>query len=224
MKQLHSLLGTLDYTGEIHWNEWGRSWWICDPARETASEAAYIVKTMDEVSQFADYFTYWCLSDIYDQGGFGKEAFCGNYGLISADGLRKPAYYAFVLLSMLGNKRASAVCKNADDCAGAIFTVKNKQDVVVLYNYCETKRSVKFTFNIPEDIKNIEIYRICENQNNNVTRWQNLGSPDYFSLSQLKELRNLDKLTKSDEEVKICDESLEIVLEDAGVAAIVFEK
>lgn len=30
----------------------------------TANEAAFIVKTMSEVSQEADSFSYWCLSDI----------------------------------------------------------------------------------------------------------------------------------------------------------------
>jgi hypothetical protein len=33
------------------WNEWGRSWWPCFHNRETANAAAFVAKTMAEVSQ-----------------------------------------------------------------------------------------------------------------------------------------------------------------------------
>ena len=33
--------GSRGYSGEVHWNEWGRSWWPCYAERETAGEAAW---------------------------------------------------------------------------------------------------------------------------------------------------------------------------------------
>ncbi|MBL9203677.1 MAG: hypothetical protein JNN01_01230, partial [Opitutaceae bacterium] len=95
----------LGFRGEIHWNEWGRSWRPCEPERETPLEAAFIVRTLSEISQTADVFSYWCLSDIYDQVGYGRETFHGNYGLLNLQGLRKPAYHAFQLLGRLGRRR-----------------------------------------------------------------------------------------------------------------------
>jgi xylan 1,4-beta-xylosidase len=101
MRGVRRELDVRDFKGEVHWNEWGRSWLPHDPVRESANEAAFVVKTMSEVSQLADYFAYWCLSDVYDQLGYGRETFHGNYGLLNLQGLRKPAYHAFQLLSLL---------------------------------------------------------------------------------------------------------------------------
>lgn len=61
------LANDLGFAGEIHFNEWGRSWRPVEPDRESANEAAFIVRTMAGVSQDADQFAYWCVSDIYDR-------------------------------------------------------------------------------------------------------------------------------------------------------------
>lgn len=104
VRGVRKLLDESGYPGEVHWNEWGRSWFPSEPQRESANEAAFIAKTMSEVSQLGDYFAYWCLSDIYDQVGYGRQAFHGNYGLLNLQGLRKPSYQAFRLLNLLGNR------------------------------------------------------------------------------------------------------------------------
>ena len=40
------LLDSMNFTGELQWNEWGRSWLPSDPIRESANEAAFVVKSM----------------------------------------------------------------------------------------------------------------------------------------------------------------------------------
>ncbi len=78
IRGLRKELNSRGWTGEVHWNEWGRSWFPYDPLKETALEAAFIVKTMTEASQEADAFAFWCLSDIYDQVGVQSSEFQGN--------------------------------------------------------------------------------------------------------------------------------------------------
>jgi xylan 1,4-beta-xylosidase len=79
------------FSGEIHWNEWGRFYHAVEQRRESPCEPAFIARTLAAVSQEADRFAYWCLSDIYDQVGYGREAFYGGYGLLSLQSLRKPS-------------------------------------------------------------------------------------------------------------------------------------
>jgi xylan 1,4-beta-xylosidase len=132
MRGVRRELDTHGFKGEVHWNEWGRSWLPHDPVRETANEAAFVVKTMAEVSQLADYYAYWCLSDIYDQVGYGREPFHGNYGLLNLQGLRKPAYHAFQLLSLLGDERVlvgQLQSKNALQSASGEVTVTHENGV-----------------------------------------------------------------------------------------------
>ena len=58
IRGVRNLLDQMGYSGEVHWNEWGRSWWPCYAKRETSSEASWIAKTTVEVSQLGDRFAY----------------------------------------------------------------------------------------------------------------------------------------------------------------------
>lgn len=91
-----------------------------DPQEETALEAAFIVKTMIEVSLEADAFAFWCLSDIYNRGGLQSSEFQGNYGMLSLHGLRKPAWFAHMLLERLGKE--SAPVSGGDDLTVSLAT------------------------------------------------------------------------------------------------------
>jgi xylan 1,4-beta-xylosidase len=123
MRGIRGLVDRLGFTGELHWNEWGRSFHGIDYRREQPSEAAFVVRAMAEVSQEAEAFAYWCLSDVYDQVGYGREAFHGGYGLLNHQGLRKPTYHAFQLLHRLGAQRVPVTGVGVDSFYNALATV-----------------------------------------------------------------------------------------------------
>ncbi|NJK98538.1 MAG: hypothetical protein HC905_29710 [Bacteroidales bacterium] len=135
MKGVRKILTDTGFKGEFHMNEWGSTWHPYSPTRESANEAAFIVKTMNEVSQEADYFAYWCLSDIYNQVGYGKEAFHGNYGMMSFDGLRKPNYFAHQLLSRLGREQVAVSGKDIDGLTHALAAKSDKGMQVAVYSF-----------------------------------------------------------------------------------------
>lgn len=64
VRGVRRMLDDRGWHGEVHWNEWGRSWFPHDPDRDGAREAAFIAKTLCECSSSGDRFAYWCLSDI----------------------------------------------------------------------------------------------------------------------------------------------------------------
>jgi xylan 1,4-beta-xylosidase len=133
MRGVRGLLQRRNFAGELHWNEWGRSFHAVDHQREHPSEAAFIARLLGDVSQEADVFSYWCLSDIYDQVGYGREAFFGGYGLLNLQGLRKPAYHAFELMSRLGTERVAANGDSLDATCNAIITRNGNQARVLVY-------------------------------------------------------------------------------------------
>ncbi len=133
VRGLRRALEQRGWKGEVHWNEWGRSWFPHDLLKETALEAAFIVKTMAEVSQDASEFAFWCLSDIYDQAGFQSSEFQGNYGMLSLHGLRKPAWMAHLLLNRLGD--TCVPCGGADDLVNAIATLSEDRPQALVYAY-----------------------------------------------------------------------------------------
>ena len=193
MRGVRALVDQLGFKGELHWNEWGRSFHGIDKRREEPAEAAFIVRLLDRVSQEADVFAYWCISDIYDQVGYGREAFHGGYGLLSLQGLRKPAYHAFALLARLGTARVSVPPGGSDDLQGAIVTTGPRAHHVLAYAYqhddAPERRSVEVTVDLPADAAAPTLFRIDGANNNVVAQWRDLGAPAYLSREQTAELR-----------------------------------
>lgn len=179
------------WQGEIRWNEWGRSWFLSDSKKEYPLEAAFIVKTMAEVSQDADSFAFWCLSEIYNQGGFESSEFRGNYGMMSLHGLRKPASFAHVLLGKLGTSRLP--CAGGDELLNAVVTRSADGSMQALaYAYPlgpdDPTAPVKLRIALPPGAGNIRLTRIGAEENNILATWQAMGSPAYPTKLQLAKL------------------------------------
>jgi xylan 1,4-beta-xylosidase len=205
IRGVRRVLDELNFGGEVHWNEWGRSWWPHFPDRESANEAAFVAKTMSEVSQLADYFAYWCLSDVYDQMGYGATTFHGNYGLLNLQGLRKPPYHAFQLLSKLGNERINTVVENGSDCHGAIVTRRDDRCAALVYSYeaaseysvREQTVEVELPAGVNWNTQNLTLHGISGNENNILSHWQRMGAPDYLRREELRELQSQNALQPS---------------------------
>ncbi len=207
MRGVRTLVDQLGFTGELHWNEWGRSFQGVDKRRECPSEAAFIVRLLAEVSNEADAFAYWCISDIYDQVGYGREAFFGGYGLLSLQGLRKPAFHAFRLLRMLGTERVAVHGDHLDSFHHAIATLSAPTQghvLVYAYDHREVPEShpIAIAVELPPGARPGRLFRVDENENNVLARWRDLGAPIYLSRAQTADLRAVDDLTPSSSTVR----------------------
>jgi xylan 1,4-beta-xylosidase len=193
MRELRERISDAGFKGELHWNEWGRSFHAVDHRREQPSEAAFIARLMAEVSQEADVFAYWCLSDIYDQVGYGRETFHGGYGLLNLNGLRKPAYHAFQLLAKLGHERIAVAGDGLDSFCNTIVTTSARTAHVLVYAYDHAdqpaRSSLEVTVELPPGARTGQLYRIDSVENNVVAKWRELGAPDYLSRAQTAELK-----------------------------------
>jgi xylan 1,4-beta-xylosidase len=192
IKDIRRRMDRLDFKGELHWNEWGRSFHAVDRRREQPSEAAFIARLLDEVSQEADSFAYWCLSDIYDQVGYGREAFHGGYGLLNLQGLRKPSYHAFQLLHRLDHERINVSARGTDAFSNAIVTASGNTAHVLVYAYDHSddpvRSSIEVSVDLPAGATATALYRIDSSENNVVARWRDLGAPRYLSRAQSRDL------------------------------------
>jgi len=211
VKGTRQLLDSLGFKGELHFNEWGRSWFPSDDIRESQNEAAFIVKSMAECSQYADYFAYWCLSDIYDQLGYGAETFHGNYGMMNLDGLRKPSYKAFQLLGKLGDTQVP-ITNAANNVMQNAIASKSKNGYQFLFYAMEKDfkpgdeiRKTKVLVRLPEgaDVSKIALYQIGETDNNILTEWKKIGKPAYLKKEQLATLKKSNDLHKMTQKLKV---------------------
>lgn len=210
IRGVRELLDSCGFGGEVHWNEWGRSWLPFDPLRESAGEAAFIVKTMSEVSQQADSFAYWNLSDVYDQVGYGAEAFHGNYGMLSLQSLRKPSYHAHQLLGKLGDERVSCQLEGApgDGLCGALCTRHSQSGrlSVLLWSFDPdheapfdrtSQRQVTLALPLGARRETTHLWEVNARDNNVLHEWKEMGSPPNLLPAQIASLRERNVLGAS---------------------------
>lgn len=220
-----TFLDSVGYKGEVHWNEWGRSWFPCEHIRETANEAAFVAKTMAEVSQLGDYFAYWCLSDIYDQVGYGRQAFHGNYGMVNHQGLRKPSYQAFQLLSRLGHRRVAHSGEGLDKLTNAIVTHAHDHSQVLVYAYdgdgAPVSSTRQITVNLPPGQEPQTLFRISEEENNTLHDWELEGSPTYLNPEVRQRMEEKNNLFTTPE-FTIDGGTVSFLMKTPGVALITF--
>lgn len=225
MRGARNLIDEMGFKGELHWNEWGRSWLPCDPIRESAHEAAFIAKTMAEVSQTADKFAYWCLSDVYDQAGYGREAFHGNYGMISLDGLKKPSYFAHQLLEKLGDQQLETRGETTPLRNALTSSIRNGFAVLIyaIEEDFEVGQSAEIAVEIelPQDFAGkLKLWRIGENENNIVRDWNVIGAPVHPSHAQTQLLRERNALQNADDAVSVRDNCAIFSMRSPGVALL----
>lgn len=89
---------------ELHVTEWNLSSNKTSFARDTAFMAPFIVKSVLECGDTVDSLGFWTFTDIMEEHKAGTSPFHGGLGLINANGIKKPAYYAYYLLSRLGSE------------------------------------------------------------------------------------------------------------------------
>ncbi len=205
VKGARKQLDELGYKGELHFNEWGSSWFPTDKTRETPNEAAFIAMTMANCSQYADRMTYWCLSDHFDQAGYAAEAFYGGFGMLSMDGLKKPAFKVFELLSKLGNKQLTFSSVNCSKLKNAIATKSDKGYQFLYYSYgndsvnnSTNAKNQTLSLTLPKEVskENIMVYKIGQIDNNILYQWEQMNKPTYLNKEQLVKLKKYNELQK----------------------------
>jgi len=86
----------------LHYTEWSSSYSSRDAVHDSYIEAPYILSKLKGVQGYADSMSYWTFTDIFEENGPPPSPFHGGFGLLNAQGLRKPAFYAYHFLNWLG--------------------------------------------------------------------------------------------------------------------------
>lgn len=203
-----------------------RSWYFeCwnEPNLKGCFFVIFIAKTMAEISQEADYFGYWCLSDIYNQTGLQSSEFQGHYGMLSLHGLRKPSWFAHQMLQGLGTEQVPVA--GGDPLTGALATMGPEGCKVLIYTYPSVAEAgpvaETICVRLPDGCQSPTLYRLGAAENNIVAKWRELGAPPYPTPAQLKALRASNKLKSAPvAEIKRQANTITFTIERPGVALL----
>jgi xylan 1,4-beta-xylosidase len=92
--------------------EWGPSYSPRDPVHDSYFCAAWILHRLRRLPEGVLAMSYWTFSDQFEEAGIPDKPFHGGFGLLTMQGLPKPAYFAYRFLNELGDTELA--CEDAN--------------------------------------------------------------------------------------------------------------
>lgn len=131
LRGARDLLASAGY-GDLarHFTEWSSSPSSRDLSHDTAFMAPFVVRNNLLAQGLADSLSFWAVSDIFEENRLGDVPFHGGFGLLNAQGLKKPAYHGYWFLSRV----EGAELATTDSLVAA-----RRSDgtvAVLMWNYC----------------------------------------------------------------------------------------
>lgn len=115
-------------TCNIFLSEWNYTPSHLDLLNDTCYRSCYIIKNILENYDRLDSFCVWSLTDFRESRPVPVNIFHGGLGIFTANGIKKPAFYALLLLNKLG----SQLIERGD---GYFVTREADKFQIILYNY-----------------------------------------------------------------------------------------
>lgn len=161
LKEFDDTLASKVKNKDIYMTEWNSMAVFGAPVHDEKYSAAFIVRTVMDLSNQIKGYMFWCMSDVFEEMAHLLDPFQGSFGIVTIDGIAKPNFWAFKILSMLFENRIETP-KSGEGVEYSAFS--NGQDLqVLLYNqnhdyYKNDLESVEIK--VPFAAKEVFIYRI----------------------------------------------------------------
>ena len=177
--------------------EWNSMAVFASPAHDEKYSAAFAVKTVLDSAHLMDGYMFWCVSDIYEEQFMLGKPFHGGFGLINNEGIPKPNFWAFKMLSKLYPQRL-VLPEQKGDVEYVVFT-DGKNVQVLLYAqdmdyFRHDTHEVTLSLNIPA--RRVSVQRIDDTHCNPKAEWQKLGSPDILTREEVVAIKENTRLSE----------------------------
>ncbi|MDF2859272.1 MAG: beta,4-xylosidase with transcriptional regulator of AraC/XylS family, partial [Neobacillus sp.] len=191
---------------EIHITEFNISAVRKNYLLDTMFPACYIINSALRNLGKLDSLGFWTLSDIFEENDQLSPPFGGGFGMITTEGIKKPSYYAYFFLNMLGDE----LLELTDDM---VITRRGGSIQILAYNYLfydklflsgdRSSLSFEHRYDVFEDKPPLNIsfqlsglsgkyretrYTLDRDHGSAFDLYQKMGSPDNLTISDTKYL------------------------------------
>jgi xylan 1,4-beta-xylosidase len=183
----------------LYYTEWNTSSDPRDPLHDEPYAAAFVVKTLMEVSGLVDGYSFWTFSDIFEESYFPSVPFHGGFGLLTLHGIAKPTYRAFELVHRLGHERL--LVDGLHHTVDGWVVRRDREVTILLTNHAlprhtiDTER-VQVTLVGASEPRLAVAERIDRDHANPKREWCATGSPEYLDPTQLEHLQSASQVRR----------------------------
>lgn len=167
--------------------EWNSMAIFAVPVHDEKYAAAFIIKTVMDLKNSFEGYSFWCISDIYEESLQLNRPFFGGFGILTVDGIPKPNFYAFKILSKLFSDRLDIAFRTNNAIEYAAFTNGNQVQVLVYAQSNDPMENEKYEYEIElnDDYNHVEVEIIDDSHCNPKAAWKMLGEPSNLSKEQI---------------------------------------
>ena len=213
----------------IYLTEWNSSPSHSDLLNDTCFGSCYIVKNILENYDELDSFGFWCLTDFMEEAPIQPHTFQGGLGLLTYNGIKKPSYYAFLLLNKLGDELIDKndgyfLTRNGDTYQLLLYNYKHFSSLYAKGEMFDMTPSNRYATFSPEEqteysitISNVPYtsYRITETMVNrhsgsSFDKWIEMGGIELSSFEEINTLKSLSVPMINKYEISAHDGNLEL--------------
>jgi xylan 1,4-beta-xylosidase len=171
----------------------------------SSSNPAFIAHTVKECIGLTETMSYWTFSNVFEEGGVPRGAFNNAYGMIGQWGIPHTALHAFALMHELGETQL-----HASD--GPVLATRRSDGSVsiLVWNLIPEKGggmgflggnpgeqdrvegsdlSLQFKLAGLSGRNQVKVSQVNNSVGSAVPAWKAMGSPEYPSADQIKQLR-----------------------------------
>jgi len=190
----------------IHVTEWSASYSSRDPVHDSYFSAPYILEQLKRTEGGIASMSYWVFTDIFEENGPPMTPFHGGFGLLTVQGIKKPAYFAFRFLNRLGpaelqnTDSASWVCRDAQGGAQVLLwdlthPTQGKIANQVFFRKpfpAKPKGEVRVSLsNVPPGNYQFALTKIGWQKNDAYSAYLEVGAPPQLTRAQEQKLRDV---------------------------------
>ena len=171
--------------------EWNSMAVFGSPVHDEKYSAAFAVKSCMDLNNTLGGYMFWCCSDIFEEQFMLPKPFVGSFGIVSNDGIPKPNFWGFKILSQLYNKRLTLPMRTNEAVEYAAFVDGDKTQVLVYAQDQDYFKNETHEISIVVNCKatSVTVQRIDDIHCNPKAEWIRLGKPDNLTPTQVAEIK-----------------------------------
>ena len=171
--------------------EWNSMAVFGSPVHDEKYSAAFVVKSCMDLNNTLGGYMFWCCSDIFEEQFMLPKPFVGSFGIVSNDGIPKPNFWGFKILSQLYNKRLTLPMRTNEAVEYAAFVDGDKTQVLVYAQDQDYFKNETHEISIVVNCKatSVTVQRIDDIHCNPKAEWIRLGKPDNLTPTQVAQIK-----------------------------------
>lgn len=195
----------------LFFTEWSTSYTPADPVHDSYISAPYILSKLKAAEGLAQGMSYWTYSDLFEEAGPPPAAFYGGFGLVTRDGIRKPAFFAYKYLHALqgqtipSSDRQSMLSARDGNFTAVLWDFEQPAQKLanrpfytkVIPDHPAAPVELTVTHLIPNAEYRLVVHRTGYDANDAYTAYLRLGAPKNLTEPQIAQL---DYLTRDQAE------------------------